>query len=154
MDNPASISIWFDSYDLNDCGRMEIDHVFASGAVVGRATTHSWGHRAPCDVTGNPTRAWWLVQPQLLAQKRGKFLHLSFKKYISVLKTHGKKDQPHASGRSFEVGRRYTCDVVPGNSSLQAGLWLRCVWLSVKHFSTTGQHPKLWIRNSIGSVLH
>ena len=26
---------------------MEIDHVFASGAVVGRATTHSWGRPAP-----------------------------------------------------------------------------------------------------------
>ena len=26
---------------------MEIDHVFASGAVVGRATTHSWGRQAP-----------------------------------------------------------------------------------------------------------
>ena len=26
---------------------MEIDHVFASGAVVGRATTHSWGRLAP-----------------------------------------------------------------------------------------------------------
>ena len=26
---------------------MEIDHVFASGAVVGRATMHSWGRPAP-----------------------------------------------------------------------------------------------------------
>ena len=26
---------------------MEIDHVFASGAVVGRATTHAWGRPAP-----------------------------------------------------------------------------------------------------------
>ena len=32
-----------DCYDQNDRGRMEIDHAFAPGAVVGRATTHSWG---------------------------------------------------------------------------------------------------------------
>ena len=46
-------------YDLNDRGRMEIDHVFASM------------HRA----TGDLTRAWWRVQPRLLTQKRGQFLH-------------------------------------------------------------------------------
>ena len=43
MDNPATKITWFDSYDLHDRGRMEIDHIFALGAVVGRATTHSWG---------------------------------------------------------------------------------------------------------------
>ena len=42
-DNSASNITWFDCYDLNDRGRMEIDHVFASGAVVGRATSHEWG---------------------------------------------------------------------------------------------------------------
>ena len=26
---------------------MEIDHVFASGAVVGRVTTHLWGRQSP-----------------------------------------------------------------------------------------------------------
>ena len=37
----------FECYNLSDRGRMEIDHVFASGAVVGRATTHWWGCPAP-----------------------------------------------------------------------------------------------------------
>ena len=39
----ASNITWLDCYDLNDRGRKEIDQVFASGAVVGRATTHDWG---------------------------------------------------------------------------------------------------------------
>ena len=30
--------------------------------------------RAARGATGNPTRAWWRVQPRLLAQKRGQFL--------------------------------------------------------------------------------
>ena len=33
--------------DLNDRGRMEIGHVFASGAVVGHATTHEWSRANP-----------------------------------------------------------------------------------------------------------
>ena len=53
---------------------MEIDNVFASGAVVGRATKHLWGHLAACGATGDPTRAWWRVQPRLRMQKRGQFL--------------------------------------------------------------------------------
>ena len=44
---------------------MEIDHVFASGAVVGRAARGA---------TGDLTRAWWRAQPRLLTQKRGQFL--------------------------------------------------------------------------------
>ena len=32
----------FNCYDLNDGDRMEIDYVFASGALVGRTTTHEW----------------------------------------------------------------------------------------------------------------
>ena len=47
---------------------MRIDHVFASGAVVGRATTHS---------TPLVHGAWWRVQPRPLTQKRGQFLHLT-----------------------------------------------------------------------------
>ena len=52
--------------------------------------------------------------------------------------------QPHPSGCSFEVRRRqrHTFDAVSGHCSLQAGLWLLCVWHSVEHrFTTTGQHP-------------
>ena len=64
-DNSASNITWFDCHDLNDRGRMEIDHVFSSGAVAGLATMHS---------TGDPTRVWWSVQPRLLTQKCGWFL--------------------------------------------------------------------------------
>ena len=68
---------WFDCHDLNDRGRMEIDQLFASGAVVERATTHIWGRPAACCARsdGDPTRALWRVQPRLLTQKRGQFLH-------------------------------------------------------------------------------
>ena len=38
---------WLDCDNLDGCGRMEIGHVFALGAVVRRATTHSWGRPAP-----------------------------------------------------------------------------------------------------------
>ena len=31
--------------------------------------------RAARGATGDPTRAWWRVQPRLLTQKRGQFLH-------------------------------------------------------------------------------
>ena len=57
---------------------MEIDLIFASGAVVERATTHSWGRRlrAAREATGDPKSAWWRVQPRLLTQKRGQFLQL------------------------------------------------------------------------------
>ena len=52
-----------------------IDHVFASGAVVGRSTTHEWCRpllRAQLRAEpGDPTCAWWRVQPRLLTQKRG-----------------------------------------------------------------------------------
>ena len=71
-DNFASNITWLDCYDLNDRGRMEIDHVFASGAMVRCTTMHSWGRP-----TGDPTRAWWHVQPQLLTQKCGEFLQPS-----------------------------------------------------------------------------
>ena len=53
---------------------MEIDHVFASGAVVGRTTMHSWGHPAVCSATSDPTCAWWRVHPRLLMKKHGRFL--------------------------------------------------------------------------------
>ena len=36
----------FDCYDVNDRGWMETDHVFASGALIGWATMHSWGRPA------------------------------------------------------------------------------------------------------------
>ena len=65
--------------------------------------------------------------------------------------------QPHASGCSLEVGRgqRHTSDAVPGHCSLQAGLCMHCVWYIIEYQSTaTGQHPRLWIENSIGSALH
>ena len=39
--------IWWHCEGTCHRGRMEIDHGFASGAVVGRATTHSWGRPAP-----------------------------------------------------------------------------------------------------------
>ena len=65
---------WLDCYDLNDRGRMEIDHFFASGAVDGRATTHEMGRPAERGAMGDPTRAWWRVQPRLLTQKRVQFL--------------------------------------------------------------------------------
>ena len=41
---------WFDSYDLNERGRKEIDHDSTSGVAARGAT-------------GDPTRAWWRVQP-------------------------------------------------------------------------------------------
>ena len=40
---------------------VRIDHVFASGAVVGRATTHEWGRpsfRAPGDPTAPDAKTW------------------------------------------------------------------------------------------------
>ena len=83
--------------------------------------------------------------------------HLSFKKHISVLKTVQGGSQPHVSGYSLEVGRgqRHTSDAVPSHCTLQAGLWLHCVWHSIEHQSTTtGQHPQHWIKTGIGSVLH
>ena len=50
-DLSAGNSVWkitqFDCYSLNDRGKMEIDNVFASGTVVGRASSHSWGRPAP-----------------------------------------------------------------------------------------------------------
>ena len=36
--------------------------------------------RAARGATGDPTRAWWRVQPRLLTQKRGQFLHPSMDK--------------------------------------------------------------------------
>ena len=47
-DNSASKITQFDCYNLNDRDKMEIDHYFAPGATVGRATTRSCG------------RPWWL----------------------------------------------------------------------------------------------
>ena len=68
-DNSASKIIWYNCYDLNDHGRMEIDHVFVSGALVGRATTHSWGRPSPCCMRSD----------RQLTQKRGQFLQHSVK---------------------------------------------------------------------------
>ena len=64
--------------------------------------------------------------------------------------------QPHPSGCSFEVGRsRHTSDAIPGHWVPQAGLWLHCVWLSIKHWSTTtGHHLYFGIETGIGSILH
>ena len=50
----------FDCYNLNDRGRMEIDHVFASGAVVGRATTHEWGRSSLRAELGDPKSGQFL----------------------------------------------------------------------------------------------
>ena len=50
-----------------------IDHVFSSGAVVGRATMLDWGRPSLRAQPGDPTSTWWRVQPQLLTQKRGQF---------------------------------------------------------------------------------
>ena len=47
VDNSASKVTWIDCNDLNDHGRMEIYHIFATGAMVGRTIMHSWGHTAP-----------------------------------------------------------------------------------------------------------
>ena len=41
--------------------------------------------RAARGATGDPTRAWWRVQPRLLTQKRGQFLHYIFIYVISSM---------------------------------------------------------------------
>ena len=40
--------------------------------------------RAARGATGDPTRAWWRVQPRLLTQKRGQFLQPNKIKTVSV----------------------------------------------------------------------
>ena len=84
--------------------------------------------------------------------------HLSFKKHISVLKTHCREALNLLSrGCALEVGRgpRHTPDAVPGHYSLQAGLWLCRVWHSIEHQpATTGQHPQHWIKTGTWSILH
>ena len=48
----------FDCYDQNDRGRMVIGRVFASGAVIGHATTQSWSDgRSHSGEVSNPTTA-------------------------------------------------------------------------------------------------
>ena len=70
--------------------------------------------------------------------------HLSFKKHISILKTQCKEALKliRVVAHLKWVGDRHTSDAVPGHCSLQAGLWLHCVWYSVEHrFMRTGHHP-------------
>ena len=85
-----------------------------------------------------PQHEDWKHTP-LPVEESSKFLGLcwdsllSSKKHISVLKTQCKAE-PQARARSLEVGRgqRHTSDAVPGHCLLQAGLWLHCVWQSIK----------------------
>ena len=75
--------------------------------------------------------------------------HLSFKKHTSVLKTVQGGPQSHPSGYALEVGRVqiHSPVAVRGHCSLQAGLWLLCIWYSVEHQpATIGQHPQHWIK--------
>ena len=58
-DNSASKIIWFDRYDLNDCGKMETDLVFVSGAM-------GWTrHHALVGLPGSALRAEWRAAPLL-----------------------------------------------------------------------------------------
>ena len=56
--------------------------------------------------------------------------------------------QPHPNGCSFEVGRRqsYTSDAAPSYCSLQAGLWLHCALLSIKHL---WWESRRWVVDSV-----
>ena len=65
--------------------------------------------------------------------------------------------QSHPSGCTLEVGRgqRHTADAVPDHCSLQARLWMHCVWHSIPYqFTTTWQHPQYWTKTGTRSTLH
>ena len=64
--------------------------------------------------------------------------------------------QSHPSGCTFGVGRgqKLTTDAVPDHCSLQARLWMYCVWLGIPHqFTTTWQHPQRWTKTCTRSIL-
>ena len=86
--------VWL-CYELNDRDRMEIDHVFASGAMVERTTMHSWGRLS--------------LPAPLLMQKRYPFqcqTRLKISAQMPCLKT---VSNSNISSKRFEIHLWFLC---------------------------------------------
>ena len=65
--------------------------------------------------------------------------------------------QSHPCDCTLDVGRgqRHITDAVPDHCSLQARLWMYCVWHCIPYqFTTTWQHPQRWTKTGTRSILH
>ena len=86
IDNSAPNITWLDCHNLNDWGRMEIDHVFASGVMVGRATTHSRGCLAPyCMQSDGRPHSCVVARPTMAPDAKTWSIPTSHHTFISMM---------------------------------------------------------------------